>query len=453
MRAAYRIALIFATAFAVAFSALGVTIYIAADMRFQAMRDRDIAREVNELADENTRARMLDEIAEREAEKVGQRYGYALFDIRSGQRLSGAMHIAMPQPGIGWATADNRTGAAALYRIRTLDMPYGDRLVIGLDSAAIEAIDKTILALFAIAFGVVIVISAAGGVLLGRYLNRRLDPVAATARAIMAGDLGQRVPLSGRDDEFEQTARAINDMLERIVHLMKNLRQVSGDIAHDLRTPLMRLRGALDRLGEDPDAAERAIREGDAVLSLFDAILRINEVEGGALAESFERIDLSRLIADLGDTYAPAFTDEARKLDVNVAPGLAVLGHHELLAQAVVNLLDNSRLHTPEGTRVALSLSLSDGLAVIVVSDNGPGIAPADRDRMLGRFVRGDSSRTTRGSGLGLSLALAVAKAHRGEITLEDAMPGLAVRMALPLNGPPQTTSGQGPFSGIGSVP
>ncbi len=432
MRAAYRIALIFASAFALAFSVLGASVYVAANIQFQAMRDRDIAREMGEMVEEETRAKMIDEIGEREAEKLGQRYGYALFERASGRRVGGALVIAMPPLGPGWAKAAGRSGAAARYRIDAIDLGFGDRLVIGLDSQQIEEVDSAILALFGGAFVVLIIISGLGGLLLGRYLNARLDPMAATARAIIAGDLNRRVPMRSRNDEFEETARAINAMLDRIVRLMKNLRQVSSDIAHDLRTPLMRLRGALDRLDTDPGASAQAAAEGDALLSLFDAILRINEVEGGALVESFAPIDLSRLIRDLGESYVVAFADEARELRVAVEPGIMVHGHQELLAQAVANLLDNSRIHTPRGSGVTLGLAVVDGQVVITVTDEGAGIAPGDRGRMLQRFVRGDNSRSTPGSGLGLSLVAAVVHAHRGEIELADAAPGLVVRLTLP---------------------
>jgi signal transduction histidine kinase len=433
MRAAYRIALIFASAFALAFSVLGAAVYVAANIQFQAMRDRDISREIGEMVEEETRARMIDEIDEREAEKLGQRYGYALFERASGRRVGGALAITMPPAGPGWASAAGRSGAAARYRIDAIDLRFGDRLVIGLDSQQIEEVDQAILALFGGAFVVLIIISGAGGLMLGRYLNARLDPVAATARAIVAGDLNRRVPMRGRSDEFEETARAINAMLDRIVRLMKNLRQVSSDIAHDLRTPLMRLRGALDRLETDPDAAAQAVSECEGLLSLFDAILRINEVEGGALAESFVPIDLARLIRELGESYAIAFADEGRELHLDVAPGIAVRGHQELLAQAVANLLDNSRIHTPPGSGVSLRLAAAGGEAVITVADQGSGIAPADRGRMLQRFVRGDDSRSRPGSGLGLSLVAAVVHAHRGEIELADAAPGLVVRLSFPL--------------------
>lgn len=435
MRAAYRIALVFAAAFALAFSVLGAAVYLAANLQFHAMRDRDIAREIGEMVDKTTRAKMIDEIGEREAEKLGQRFGYALFDHTSGRRIGGALAIPMPPVGAGWAKAQGRSGAAARYRIEAIDLRFGDRLVIGLDSQQIEEVDSAILALFGGAFVVLLVISGLGGLLLGRYLDARLDPVAATARAIMAGDLNRRVPLRGRRDEFEETAYAINAMLDRIVQLMKNLKQVSSDVAHDLRTPLMRLRGALDRLDVDPDAAARAAEEGDALLSLFDAILRINEVEGGALAEAFAALDLSLLIEELGESYRLAFADEGRELTIDGCAGVTVRGHRELLAQAVANLLDNSRVHTPAGSGVSLGLALERGAAVITVADQGSGIGPADRGRMLQRFVRADKSRSTPGSGLGLSLVAAVIHAHRGEIELDDANPGLIVRLSLPLDG------------------
>jgi len=271
--------------------------------------------------------------------------------------------------------------------------------------------------------------------LLGRYLRQRLGTISATARAIVEGDIAQRVPVSPRGDEFDQVGTALNAMLDRIDQLMENLRQVSSDIAHDLRTPLVRLRNQLELVGSVDGAAERAIQQGDALLALFAAILRISEVEGGKLAVSFEALDLSALAEDVCETFQPAIADSGRLLDWRIAPDIRVLGNRELLAQAIGNLLDNARLHTPLGTQIMVTLASRTATAELAVSDRGPGVPASDYERMLRRFTRGEASRSTPGAGLGLSLVAAVAKAHGGQVALADNAPGLRVTLTLPVAG------------------
>lgn len=436
--AAYRISFTFAAAFALAVLLLGVAVYFAADAEFGAQRDRDISEQVQELLQKHNRAKMRDEIVEREQQIASQPFGYALFDRHNRRQIAGSLRLTrMPAPGFGWVAFIDPKEGMDRARARTVDLDFGDRLTVGVDSEQVEVIDAIILGLFGVAFLVVIAISVGGGILLARYLQHRLDRIGGTAQSIVAGDFSKRVPLTDSDDEFEQAGRAVNIMLDRIEQLMGNLRQVSSDLAHDLRTPLLRLRAQLDRVPTEPAAAGSAIEEADKLLELFNAILRINEVEGGALSTSFAAIDMSALVADLGESYQIALAEDGRSLSCTVEQGVSVRGHAELLSQSITNLLDNCRVHTPPGTRIELRLATTSGEAVVSVADNGPGLSLDDRTRVLGRFVRGDGSRSTPGSGLGLSLVAAVAKAHRGTVTLLDAEPGLLVRISLPaISGP-----------------
>lgn len=433
MSAAYRIALVYASGFALALLVLGAGVYLAANAELGAQRDQAIAKEIATLSSRPDRPHLLAEIAEHQREMAVQPFTYALFDRRTGAQVGGAMRIAMPAPGHGWVKFVDPEEGADWVREQTVDVPYGDRLTVAIDTDTTEEINEAILRLFAITFGIVLLVSAASGYLLARYLRARLGLIGATARAIVAGDLSRRVPIGRRQDEFEDAGRAVNAMLDRITQLMDNLRQVSSDVAHDLRTPLLRLRAQVERLDTDPDAARHALVESDKLLSLFTAILRINEVEGGAIAGSFASIDLSTLVTDLGESYAPALADGGRPMTFSVEPGIRVQGHAELLAQAISNLLDNSRVHTPSGTAIHLSLHMSDGSAIVTVSDDGPGIPATERQRVLHRFVRTEQSRTTPGSGLGLSLVAAVAKAHHGTVVLDALAPGLRVALQIPL--------------------
>jgi len=232
-------------------------------------------------------------------------------------------------------------------------------------------------------------------------------------------------------------------MLDRIAQLVENLRQVSSDVAHDLRTPLQRLRGAVElglngprQIGALRNALEAAQVQSEAALALFEAVLRISEVEAGGARQRFEPIDLGQLAASMCELYGPALEDGGRTLQCTDGGRVMVCGDRELLVQLVTNLLDNAALHTPPGTTVTVSTRAGAAGAELVVADTGPGVPDADRDRIVQRFVRLDQGRTTKGHGLGLNLVVAIAAAHGGRIAIEDNGPGLRVTLSLPLAQP-----------------
>ncbi|SDA22323.1 HAMP domain-containing sensor histidine kinase [Sphingomonas sp. NFR15] len=430
--AAYRIAFTYAAALAAAILLLGVAVYFAADAEFRHQRDERIAAELSDLAQESGgTAGLQDEIAERERGRTTEPFGYALFDS-AGRRIAGRMDTTRPAPGFSMIVFRDPVEGPDSARAKAVDLPSGARLVVAVDSEAVEAIDATILELFGIAFAIVLLIGLVGALLLGRYLRQRLGVISRTANAIVAGDLDKRMPVSAYGDEFDAAALALNAMLDRIAGLMDNLRQVSSDVAHDLRTPLLRLRSQLERVGKVDGAAERALEQGDALLALFGSILRIAEVEGGGLDHSFAMIDLSALVEDVADSFQPALSDSGHRFRWEVQPDISVRGNRELLAQALANLFDNARAHTPPGTQVVLGLSADAVTARISVVDNGPGVPPGEHRAILRRFRRGEASRTTPGNGLGLSLVAAVASAHGGEVVVSDAQPGLTVTITLP---------------------
>ena len=433
LSAAYRIAFTYAAAFAAAILLLGVAVYFAADAEFRQQRDQAISEEVADLTREGGAGpEMAREIAEREAAKATtQTFGYALFDP-TGRRIAGSLDTPRPPAGFNMIEFQDAREGPDIARAKAVDLTDGSRLVVAVDSEAIEAIDTTILTLFGVAFAVILLIGGGGALVLGRYLRRRLGAISHTAAAIVAGDTDQRVPVGTSGDEFDTVAYAINAMLDRIVGLMENLRQVSSDVAHDLRTPLLRLRHQLGQVGQADGAAERAIEQGDELLKLFGSILRIAEVEGGGLAQGFVPVDLSGLVEDVGDGFRPAVSDGGRTLRWLIEPGIFVSGDRELLAQSIANLLDNATVHTPRGADIELILDGDDQWARLSVADDGPGIAPNDRENILRRFFRGEASRTTPGNGLGLSLVAAVAVAHGGDVVVANAAPGLRITIVLP---------------------
>ena len=429
--AAYRIAFTYAAAFALAILLLGMAVYVAADLEFRQLRDQAIAEELTDLTQEGVDGDLVREIGDREAARTTQSFVYALFD-RAGNRVAGAFATSRPPLGFSMISFRDSVEGADAARAKAVDLSDGSRLVVAVDSEAIESIDATILTLFGIAFVVVLAIGAVGAMLLARYLRRRLGVISATANAIVSGDFVQRMPIGADRDEFDTVALALNAMLDRIAGLMENLRQVSSDVAHDLRTPLLRLRNRLEQVGSVDGAAERAIEQGDELLKLFGSILRIAEVEGGGLAHGFERVDLSVLAEDVGDSFLPALSDSGHALTWAVDPDIAVLGDRELLAQAIANLLDNARVHTPPGTAILLTLDADAGRARLSVADDGPGVPAAHRDAIFHRFYRGEASRTTPGNGLGLSLVAAVAAVHGGEVAVAGEGPGLKVTIMVP---------------------
>ncbi|WP_421854491.1 ATP-binding protein [Novosphingobium sp.] len=439
--AAYRVAFTYSAAFALAILLLGLAVYYAADADFRNQQDIGIAEETASLVREFDEGGMSDlaaAVTKREAMNPDDGYHYAVFD-KAGRKLAGSLSANPAQTGAQDIMLFDPKEGPDPARALVSALAGGGRLVIAIDSEGVERIDRTILTLFAAAFVLVIALGVIGALLLGGYLRQRLARISGTAQAIMAGDLAPRIPVGRRGDEFDQLAIALNAMLDRIGALLDNLRQVSTDVAHDLRTPLARLRGliesALDGSG-DPQthrpALKRALAQSDDLLALFAAILRISEVEAGEIKRHFRPVALSELAGDLAESYAPAVADGGRSLTASITPALAIAGDRELLAQAAINLLDNAQRHTPPGTAITIEVRGEGESVLLAVADNGPGVAPGDHARITRRFARLESSRTTPGHGLGLNLVAAIAAAHGGSLVIEDNHPGLRVTLLLP---------------------
>jgi len=268
---------------------------------------------------------------------------------------------------------------------------------------------------------------------------KRVEAVGRTTRAIMDGDLSRRVPVRGTGDEFDDLASGVNAMLDRIEHLMKSMRQVTNDIAHDLRTPLTRLRQRLElarsravSIEELREALSHAILQTDSILETFGALLRIAQIEAGGRAVPAMPLNVSKLLNGIVDDFAPVAEDHGQKLIAEIDPDLKLTGDPELLTQMVVNLVDNAIRHTPSGAKIAVQArAVRDGLE-LAVADTGPGIPVKERDNVLRPFYRLEASRTTEGSGLGLSLVAAIAERHDAKLSLADNAPGLRVAVLFP---------------------
>lgn len=281
--------------------------------------------------------------------------------------------------------------------------------------------------------GLMIVLGFAGGVIISRNFLARLDVINRTSRQIMAGDLTQRVPVSRAGDEFDVLAGHLNRMLDRIERLLHGMREVSDNVAHDLRTPLSRLRNRLEmaamRHAQDSDTArdiDAAVQETDRLIATFNSLLLIAEAEAGSVRESMETFSLGDLIEGVGELYGPLADEKTISFTVeNPVASAMIRGNQNLISQAVANLVDNAIKYTPEGGAIVVSLEQHAGKPQVVVADNGPGIPPEERRRVTDRFVRLESSRNSPGTGLGLSLVAAVARMHDAELVLDDNHPGL----------------------------
>jgi signal transduction histidine kinase len=286
----------------------------------------------------------------------------------------------------------------------------------------------------ALAWGIAITVllAAGGGAALGIGFLRRIEAVNQTTRSIMDGNLSNRVPASGSGDEMDQLAINLNAMLDRIQALMESVKRVSDDIAHDLRTPLSRLRHRLEAargsVGPEADVViDQSIAEVDAILETFSALLRISQIEAGARRAAFTEVDLGALVSGVADAYAPVADDRGQRLKAVVAAVAPLQGDRELLTQLVANLIENAIRHCPAGVEITTRVESDRDAPVLHVADTGPGIPAAERDSVFRRFYRLEPSRTTLGSGLGLAMVKAVADLHGATVELADNHPGLRV--------------------------
>lgn len=341
-------------------------------------------------------------------------------------------------------TPDDSGKGVAL--VRTTLLSNGLRLVVGRDIVERRGYSAIILGGFAFAVLGIIAMSVLAGGLTAMRVLRRIDTITATSTKIMSGNLSERVPVTRRDDEFDRLATSLNAMLERIEQLMQGLKEVTDNVAHDLKTPLTRMRNRAEAaLRDDTDveaqkaALETTIAESDQLIRTFNALLMIARAEAGAPSGAFSDLDVSAAVADVAELYGPVAEDAGMTLDMDVAEGVRVKAIRELIGQALVNLVENaikyaaSRADRPG--QVTLGVHERDGRVIIEVADNGPGIPEQDRKRVIERFVRLEKSRTEPGSGLGLSLVAAVAHLHGGTFRLEDNAPGVRAIIDLPASG------------------
>jgi signal transduction histidine kinase len=360
---------------------------------------------------------------------------YYLLQSAEGTALAGNMLPIKPVHGprsLAWTHQPPERHAIGGLRGQGVVLAGGSYLFVGVSDYQLGELREVVVRSFLIGLAVTVVLALAGGLAMSFSVLRRVEAISVASRAIMEGDLGQRIALRGTDDEFDHLGASLNAMLDRMQTLMLGLQQVSSDIAHDLRTPLTRLRQRIElaRRRESTtsglhDALDGAIRDVDVILETFSALLRIAQIGAGTRRAGFTSVALSPLLDSLIEAYQPVVEEGQQTLIGKVIPGLFVHGDRELLTQLFANLIENAINHTPAGTRISVEARSSGGKVVALVADNGPGIPAALRQKVLQRFYRMEASRTTPGSGLGLSLVDAVASVHGAAFKLEDNAPGL----------------------------
>jgi signal transduction histidine kinase len=384
----------------------------------------------------------------------------------NGQPLAG--NVTALQPGIldkpGWTETvyrrldESESAQHAEHRalVRVFQLPGGFRLLVGRDLEERERLYRIVLAAGRWSVAIVLVLGLAGGLLVSRRVLRRVDAMTETTRTIMEGDLGGRLPVAGTGDEIDRLAENLNQMLERIESLMRGLKEVSDNIAHDLKTPLTRLRNRAEqalRLAKNDDeyraALEATIDESDELITTFNALLMIARAESGQARDDMKDFDAAEIVQDIAELYEPLGEEKGITLKVEADTPAPAKGNRELVSQAVGNLIDNAIKYAKPScepadgvpAEIVVSAAESGDRVLITVADRGPGIPPEDRARVVERFVRLEQSRSQPGSGLGLSLAAAVARLHGGELMLEDNAPGLKCVIALPRGGPVQSAA------------
>jgi len=337
---------------------------------------------------------------------------------------------------------------------RVFQLPGGFRLLVGRDLDERERLYNIVLSAGRWSVAIVVILGLAGGLFVTRRVLRRVDAMTETTRTIMRGDLGGRLPVAGTGDEIDRLAENLNVMLDRIEALMRGLKEVSDNIAHDLKTPLTRLRNRTEQAlrsakneNEYRAALESTIEESDGLIRTFNALLMIARAESGQARDNMSEFDAAEIANDVGELYEPLAEEKGIILKVEADTPVPLKGNRELISQALANLVDNAIKYAGPGNEqingapvqvVVRALREGDRI-LLTVADGGPGIPETDRGRVVERFVRLEQSRSQPGSGLGLSLASAVARLHGGELTLADNGPGLKSVIALPRGGPVQS--------------
>ena len=444
----FRLAALYLVLFAVSVSALLGYVYWNTAVLLERQTDETIRAEVQALADQYSQRGLggiIDTIRRRSDDDSGAVY---LLTAPSGLRIAGNMTDlpAIPRGEANWIEfpIDVQNGSAREHHVARafyITLAGGFELVVGRDVEALRQFANIIRQTIFYALAIALVLGLGGGLLMSRNFLRRVDAITEASRTIMAGNMAGRMPVKGSGDELDRLALALNEMLDQIESLMAAMKEVSSNVAHDLKTPLTRIKARVEaalRSGGEAEyraALENTVDESDRLLDTFNALLSIARAEAGQARSGLVPVDASQIVADVVELYEPMAEEEGGTLSSSAPKGLMVTGDRQLLAQALTNLLDNAlKYGAPDGGKpdITVTGTIDGDKVVITVADHGDGIPEEDRGRVTERFVRLDASRTKPGNGLGLSLVSGVMKLHKGALVLEDNHPGLKAKLVLP---------------------
>lgn len=427
--ASFRFTLLYAAIFCLSVLVLGMVMYLGIRVSLKEQLRTHILSDVGQLMidyQEDGMDELRHDIREYIEANPANRLRYAI-QSPEGRIIFDKVPVVPKQEG--WHELRDDKEMPLLMYVEALKDGYW--LAVAADLSNVHSLLRAMKGGFALACGGMLLVGMLSGWLISRRFLQRVDQLGRTAEAMGRSGLSQRIALSGAQDEFDHLAATINRMLDRIEKLVNDTRHVTTNIAHDLRTPLGRLRQKLDMLPQQPQVDE-AITLLDETLETFSALLRIAEIESGARKSGFASVEISALCEQMVQTYQPVAQDSGHQLHAVIAPAVQVWGDRSLLAQLLANLIENAIRHTPDDTVIQVSLRVQGGQAVLEVRDNGTGVTEDMRSEIIKPFFRLDSSRTSKGVGLGMSLVVAIAQLHDAQLRLEDAQPGLCVRLLFP---------------------
>ena len=338
------------------------------------------------------------------------------------------------------ALVPKAASSQSLFRAKWETLPDGFHLLVGRDISDLGRFADKIYAALAFTILLIFVLAAVASVSVTRRTVGRIESINATSRSIMESGLGGRIPLRGTQDEWDHLAQNLNSMLERIEGLMAEVKQVSDNVAHDLRTPLTRMRGRLEKAGIEKSVSEsdqslinETIADLDDVLRMFSSLTRISQIEATNQKIAFRKVNLLEIATAVGDLFDASAESTGGRVQIIGAKPVRISADRDLLFDTISNLVDNAIKHGRDGGVVIVSAELKDGGAVLSIADDGPGIPSDEAEHVFKRFYRLERSRSTPGNGLGLSLVAAVVRLHGAHVALSDNRPGLKVELHFPL--------------------
>ncbi len=438
----FKLSALYLLLFLCSFLSIGITVYVLTYHTLEQQLKSSIETEAARLKteyDSGGLSELKDEIDEVDGRGLHTLLEYGVVD-QNGKLIAGSLNTF--QTSEGWQIVKqtpeaNKPGKELLY-IKVMALPNNVWMGVGHDGEYIQNAGEAIIQAFIWGFFLVIFLGAAGGLYLSRAFLKKIDCITQSTRAIIAGDMKHRLPVSKNRDELDNLASVLNLMLDKIGSLIENIQQVSNDIAHDLRTPISHLKFRLEETVKKEFSVEQynerityAIEEVDKILDTFSAMLRISQIESGSRRSAFKPVNLSQIVTSVTEALYPVAEEQGKNIQTDIDPDVTLTGDKELLTQLAFNLLDNAILHTPINTQIKVSLRSSGGQTEFIVADNGPGIAEEYRQRVFQRFYRLEKSRTTPGNGLGLGIVAAIADLHEGTLTLFDNKPGLKIVLSL----------------------